>query len=159
MAVAPLAAQRSISLAAADGSHRGMMINGMNRPGADPDHSSIIQSLYAWTHSMANTLSLASQKIWPQKRGNDGKHRDPRMPARSMSFTRAIGSYAPGFISEYGTGSGVKSSLRLPTVTERPDVGTRLSSYTHESSSSSRGPIWRYLAGSRSTHTPGGSIT
>ena len=73
-------------------------------------------------------MSLASQKIWPQKRGNDGKHNDPRIPARSMSTTRAIGSYAAGRISEYGTGSGVNSSLRFPAVTDNPDVGMRLSS-------------------------------
>ena len=71
-------------------------------------------------------MSFASQKIWPQKRGNDGKHSEPRMPARSMSTTRAIGSYAAGRISEYGTGVGVNSSLRFPTVTESPEVGTRL---------------------------------
>src|ERR1035441_6026814 len=44
-AVAPLAAHRSISLAAAGGSHRGIIIRGMKRPGTVPHHSSIIQSL------------------------------------------------------------------------------------------------------------------
>ena len=48
-----------------------------------------------------------------------------------MSATRATGSYAAGRISEYGTGSGENSSLRFPAVTERPEVGWRLSSYTH----------------------------
>ncbi len=71
---APLAAVRSISSRRAD-----------RVPQRDEDerdeparrgyahHSSIIQSLYACTHSTASSLSLASQKIWPQKRGNDGK--------------------------------------------------------------------------------------
>src|SRR3981189_316649 len=127
-AVAPLPAQRSISAAAAAGSHSGMIVSGMNRPGAAPLHSSIIQSLYARTHNSARSLSFASQKIWPQKRGNDGKHSDPRMPARPLSATRAIGSYAAGRISEYGTGRGVNSSLRFPAVTDNPDVGMRLSS-------------------------------
>ncbi len=45
-----------------------------------------------------------------------------------MSATRATGSYAPGCISEYGTGSGENSSLRLPMVTDNPEVGTLLSS-------------------------------
>ena len=45
-----------------------------------------------------------------------------------MSTMRAIGSYAAGRISEYGTGVGVNSSLRFPTVTESPEVGSRLSS-------------------------------
>ena len=158
-AVAPFAAQRSISRPPATGSHSGMMTSGMKRPGAAPHHSSIIQSLYACTHSSASSLSLASQKIWPQKRGNDGKHNDPRIPARSMSTTRAIGSYAAGRISEYGTGFGVNSSLRFPAVTESPEVGCALSSYTQVSSASIRGPTSRYLAGSRSTQTFGGSIT
>src|SRR5437867_2376316 len=76
-----------------------------------------------------------------------------------MSTIRAIGSYAAGRISEYGTGSGVNSSLRFPAVTDSPDVGTLLSSYTHVSSASMRGPTSRYFAGSRSVHTLGGSIT
>ena len=42
---APFAAQRSISAAAATGSHSGMSIIGMYRPGAAPHHSSITQSL------------------------------------------------------------------------------------------------------------------
>ena len=42
---APLAAQRSISRRAPAGSHSGIRIIGMNRPGAAPHHSSIIQSL------------------------------------------------------------------------------------------------------------------
>ena len=43
--VAPRAAVRSISAAAATGSHSGMIISGMKRPGAAPHNSSIIQSL------------------------------------------------------------------------------------------------------------------
>src|SRR4051794_35866740 len=43
--LAPLAAHRSSSLAAAWGSHSGVMTSGMKRPGADAHHSSIIQSL------------------------------------------------------------------------------------------------------------------
>ena len=41
----PRAALRSISAAAATGSHSGMIISGMKRPGAAPHHSSTIQSL------------------------------------------------------------------------------------------------------------------
>ena len=44
-ALAPRAAVRSTSAAARRGSHNGIRIMGMNRPGAAPDHSSIIQSL------------------------------------------------------------------------------------------------------------------
>jgi hypothetical protein len=40
-----LAAQRSISTAAAAGSHSGMIMSGMKRPGAAAHHSSTIQSL------------------------------------------------------------------------------------------------------------------
>ncbi len=42
---APFSAQRSISFAAAAGSHNGMMTSGIMRPGTAAHQSSIIQSL------------------------------------------------------------------------------------------------------------------
>ena len=91
-AVAPFAAQRSISSAASGGSHIGISINGMYRPGALPHHSSIIQSLYAWRHTNPNSRSLASMNSCPQKRVMVGKHSDASTPARSMSSRRATES-------------------------------------------------------------------
>ncbi len=84
------------------------------------------------------------------------------MPAWSMSATRATGSYAPGRISPNETGSGENSSLVFPAATDRPEVGTRLPSYSHTapcSVSTICGPASRYLAGRRPAQTPGGSIT
>ncbi len=45
MALAPLAATRSISFTEASGSQNGTSTIGMKRSGAEPHHSSIIQSL------------------------------------------------------------------------------------------------------------------
>ncbi len=57
----PLAAQRRTSAAASSASHRGTIVSGINRPLPAPaDHSSIIQSLYAWTQSSARSLSARS---------------------------------------------------------------------------------------------------
>ena len=39
--------------------------------------------------SRARSLSLASENVWPQKRGNVGKHSDASMPAKSMSSSRS----------------------------------------------------------------------
>src|SRR5580704_12800887 len=55
---APRAALRWTSSAAATGSHRGTMHNGIRRPAESPHHSSIIQSLYAFTHAKSTALSL-----------------------------------------------------------------------------------------------------
>jgi hypothetical protein len=107
-------------------------------------------------------LSSASQKIWPQKRVNVGKFSDASIPARSMSVIRATGSYAEGCISSNGTGAGENSSLRFPRVTERPDVGVTMSSYSQREPLSSwtiRGPTSRYRFGSRDCQRSGGSIT
>ncbi len=64
----------------------------MNRPGAEPHHSSIIQSLYAWTQSRASSRSFASWNTWPQNRGKDGKHSEESTPSTSMSASRATES-------------------------------------------------------------------
>ncbi len=63
---APSAAVRSISAAAATGSHSGMIIMGMKRPGYAPAHSSRMKSFQARTQASASSLSLASWKTWPQ---------------------------------------------------------------------------------------------
>ena len=64
--LAPKAAVRSISSAAARGSHSGMIIIGMNRPGWSPAQSSRMKSFHARTHRWASSLSLASWNTWPQ---------------------------------------------------------------------------------------------
>src|SRR6266567_1960701 len=70
--LAPRAAVRETSAAAAAGSHKGMIIIGMNRPGYASASSSRMKSFHARTQSSARYLSLASWKTWPQYRGNDG---------------------------------------------------------------------------------------
>ncbi len=63
---APSAAVRSISAAPATGSHSGMIIIGMNRPGYAPASSSSTKSFQARTQASATSLSLASWNTWPQ---------------------------------------------------------------------------------------------
>ncbi len=57
---------RSISATAASGSHSGMIIVGMKRPGKAPAHSSRMKSFHACTHRSASSLSFASLNTWPQ---------------------------------------------------------------------------------------------
>src|SRR5690242_10123630 len=56
----PRAALRSISFAASCTFHNGMIASGMLIPIDGSHHSSTIQSLYAWTHASASSLSSAS---------------------------------------------------------------------------------------------------
>src|ERR1700730_8057836 len=71
----PRPALRRTSAAASRASQSGISGSGISRPPDGPHHSSNIQSLYAWTQSRARSLSSASRKVWPQKRGNVGKER------------------------------------------------------------------------------------
>ena len=64
----------------------------MSRPPDSPHHSSTIQSLYALTHSRPSSLSLASVKVWPQKRGKVGKQSEASMWLTSMSSRRGFTS-------------------------------------------------------------------
>jgi len=64
----------------------------MRRPPLSPHHSSTIQSLYASTHACASSRSLASRKVCPQKRGNEGNESDASTQFISMSSMRAFGS-------------------------------------------------------------------
>ncbi len=89
----PLSAQRRISAAASSGSHSGMRVHGISRPApAPPHHSSIIQSLYAWTHRSASSLSSRSRNVCPQKPGKLGKHRLASVWFASMAARRAVWS-------------------------------------------------------------------
>src|SRR3954468_6445766 len=74
----PLAAHRWISSAHSNGSHNGTIVNGINFPFPSPaHHSSIIQSLYAFTHNNASSLSSRSMNVCPQNLGNEfGKQID-----------------------------------------------------------------------------------
>ena len=72
----------------------------------------------------------------PRERGEAQRAEDAGPVHVVEARRRVVGR---GRISEYGTGSGVNSSLLLPTVTDSPDVGTFLSSYTHVSSVDMRG--------------------
>ena len=92
MAWKPRAALRRTSAAASVGSHSGTRPSGIRRPPLWPHHSSLIQSLKARTHARARSLSLASRKTWPAKRGKDGKHMERSVRLRSMSARRATGS-------------------------------------------------------------------
>src|SRR5690348_5724108 len=60
MHFAPRAAVRSISAAAAAGSHNGMIIIGMKRPGYASLNSSRMKSFHVLRHTIASSLSLAS---------------------------------------------------------------------------------------------------
>jgi hypothetical protein len=91
-ALKPLAAFRRTSTAARTGSHRGISPSGISRPPLGPAHSSLIQSLKALTQAKASSLSLASKKTWPQKRGKEGKHSERSVLLMSMSDSRAPGS-------------------------------------------------------------------
>ena len=91
-AVTPRAALCRTSAAASSTSHSGTRHSGMSRPPESPHHSSTIQSLYARTHANARSLSFASANVWPQKRGNVGKHSDASTWSTSMSSRRAFGS-------------------------------------------------------------------
>ena len=57
---------RSISAAPATGSHSGMIIVGMKRPGNAAPNSSSTKSFHALTQCSAKSLSLASWNTWPQ---------------------------------------------------------------------------------------------
>src|SRR5437868_5000926 len=59
----PRSALRWISAAARSTSHNGMMQSGMFMPFDGPHHSSTIQSLYAFTHASASSLSSASRHV------------------------------------------------------------------------------------------------
>src|SRR6476469_6696092 len=85
----PRSALRWISAAASCTSHNGMMHSGMFMPFDGPHHSSTIQSLYAFTHASASSLSSASKNVCPQKRGKVGKGSEPSTQLRSKSTMRA----------------------------------------------------------------------
>ena len=94
----PLSAQRRISAAASSASQRGTMVRGMRRPRPSPAvHSSMFQSLYAWTLARPSSRSGCSMKVWPQKRGRVlGKQTAASMRSRSMSASRSFCFQAPG---------------------------------------------------------------
>ena len=56
-ACAPFAAVRRTSAASTSGSQMAGSGHGMNRPGCEPHHSSMCQSLYAWIMASATSLS------------------------------------------------------------------------------------------------------
>ncbi len=88
----------------------------MSRPPESPHHSSTIQSLYAFTQSSASSLSSASVKVWPQKRGKVGKHKAASMWFTSMSSSLGLTSYEPGRMSSNVTPFMVTSSRGTPTA-------------------------------------------
>ena len=93
----------SISAAAATGSHRGMIIIGMNRPGTPPN-SSRMKSFQACTQSRAS-LVLGLVEDLAAVPGNDGKRIDESTWPWSMSATRAAGLQQPGRMSSWVMGS------------------------------------------------------
>jgi hypothetical protein len=85
----PFAATRLISCAHNSGSHSTGNAIGMKRPGYEPHHSSMCQSLYACTISSAMSLSSAVANNRPENDGNDGKFIVASTPPALMSFTRS----------------------------------------------------------------------
>ena len=151
MARQPFAATRRTSSAISCGSQTGGMASGMNRSGYAAHHSSMCQSLYAWTVASARSLSCASWNMPPANPAKVGKHIDASTPLRFMSRTRSWMSYAPGRISANPTGSKPHSSLGHVTTAFRPIDPTAWPSNTHFSLPSSListcGTRSRYLAG------------
>src|SRR4051812_44912961 len=92
IARAPRAALRSTSFTASSTSQSGMMQSGMSTPPESAHQSSIIQSLYARTHSSPSSRSLPSMNVCPQNRGNVGNASEPSTCASARSSTRAFGS-------------------------------------------------------------------
>ena len=97
-------------------SHSGIRQSGISRPPLSPHHSSTIQSLYARTQARATSLSCASAKVCPQKRGKVGKQSEASTWLRSMSASRAFGSQQPRRISSRVMPSSVISSRSNPTA-------------------------------------------
>ena len=89
---APLAAVRRTSAAMTSGSQIAGRASGMKRPGCEPHHSSMCQSLYASIMASATSLSSVLAKSCPQNCGKDGKQRAPSTPFAFMSFTRSFTS-------------------------------------------------------------------
>src|SRR5439155_1541191 len=92
-------AHRSISRTASRVSHNGISVWGMNRSGYAAHHSSSIQLFHASRHASARSLSTASRKRLPPKRGNVGNNSSVQTPSSSIVRTRSWTSYAAGIMS------------------------------------------------------------
>lgn len=178
----PRSALRRISATARSMSHSGMRHSGMSLPPLSPHHSSTIQSLYARTQASPTSLSLASAKVCPQKRGKVGKQSEPSTWFMSMSSSRAFGSQQPRRICSRVIPSSVISSREKPTAAMMRLYGKSSPSYSHQSviwpsgsvvnryfpptywrspipAVSGFGPLSRYFAGSHVSKRCAGSIT
>ncbi len=87
---------RRTSAAAASTSHMGTIPRGMKRPGYAPHHSSMAQSLYAWSMTRATSLSRDSANVRAFHPAIVGKHMEPSTPFAFMSRTRSCTSKHPG---------------------------------------------------------------
>ena len=103
-------------------------MRGISRPFDPPHHSSTIQSLYAFTHRSASSMSEASLKVWPQNRGNEGNDICASVQFMSMSAMRAAGSQQPLRISSYVMPTTLTSSRSNPAAADSRVWGIFLSS-------------------------------
>lgn len=87
----PFSATRRTSAAANPGFQIAGIAIGMNRPGFEAHHSSMCQSLYAWTRASENSSSSVANRR-AAKPGNDGKFMVASTPPAFMSLTRSFGS-------------------------------------------------------------------
>ena len=134
IALAPLAAVRSISATEASTSQNGTSTIGMNRSGAAPHHSSMMKSFHAWTQASARSLSSAARNVEPAKPGNDGKHICTWTPSMSMSARRAVDVVAARqhvveadrvepVVLRVLAGDGVQPDRRQDPALEAPRLG------------------------------------
>ena len=86
----PRSALRRTSAAASSASQSGMMQSGMSRRRSRRTTPRPSSRCRPCTQARPSSWSLASVKVWPQKRGKVGKHSDASTQLRSMSSSAGL---------------------------------------------------------------------